>query len=243
MNKNGKNENLLEDDKNKKYKNYPFNLMLNIYRNNRVAYKKINDNQLKGERASYRQEIYEELSTKTGIVVETIKNYSTGKSTPPVNTTFEEYKKFAEIFGCTLSELLPESNEEKEKRLALLEKMGFNEEIYNILRYKKLNVLFGSPIETTYLEILKDIILDGNFLHTYEDEIDTTIPKLLQNKKSSNELKNMTYLQFAEFLREKDIYKLDDMKNHIIRAFEKQLDKFIKNKLDDTSSKKESSNL
>ena len=89
MNKNGKNENLLEDDKNKKYKNYPFNLMLNIYINNRVAYKKINDNQLKGERASYRQEIYEELSTKTGIVVETIKNYSTGKSTPPVNTTFE----------------------------------------------------------------------------------------------------------------------------------------------------------
>ena len=103
--------------------------------------------------------------------------------------------------------------------------------------------MFGSPIETTYLEILKDIILDGNFLHTYEDEIDTTIPKLLQNKKSSNELKNMTYLQFAEFLREKDIYKLDDMKNHIIRAFEKQLDKFIKNKLDDTSSKKESINL
>lgn len=238
MNKNGKNNNFLEDDKNRKYKNYPFNLMLNIYINNKVAYKKINDKPIKGERASYRQEVYEELSDETGILVETIKNYSIGKSTPPVNTTLNEYKKFAKILDCTLSELLPETDEEKEKRLVLLEKMGFNEEIYNILRYKKINALFGAPIETTYLEILKDIILDGNFLYTYEKEIDTTMQELLQDKKSSKELKNMSYFQFVEFLKENNIYKLDDMKNHIIRAFEKQLDKFIKNKFDGNTSSK-----
>ncbi len=238
MNKNGKNDNLLEDDKNRKYKNSPFNLMLNIYINNKVAYKKINDKPIKGERASYRQEVYEELSEKTGIVVETIKNYSIGKSTPPVNTTLNEYKKFAKIFGCTLSELLPETDEDKKKRLVLLEKMGFNEEIYNILRYKKINALFGAPIETTYLKLLKDIILDDNFLYTYEKEIDTTMQELLQAKKSSKELENMSYLQFVEFLKENNIYKLDDMKNHIIRAFEKQLDKFIKNKFDSNTSSK-----
>ena len=238
MNKNGKNNNFLEDDKNRKYKNYPFNLMLNIYINNKVAYKKINDKPIKGERASYRQEVYEELSDETGILVETIKNYSIGKSTPPVNTTLNEYKKFAKILDCTLSELLPETDEEKEKRLVLLEKMGFNEEIYNILRYKKINALFGAPIETTYLEILKDIILDGNFLYTYEKEIDTNMQELLQVKKSSKELENMSYFQFVEFLKENNIYKLDDMKNHIIRAFEKQLDKFIKNKFDGNTSSK-----
>ena len=235
MNKNGKNENLLEDDKNRRYKNYPFNLILNIYINNRVAYKKINDIQVKGERASFKQEIYEELSDETGIVVETIKNYAIGKSTPPVNTTLNEYKKFAKIFGCTLSELLPESKEDKDLRLSLLDKIGFNEDVYNILRYKKLNSLFGAPIDTTYLEILRDIILENKFLLIYEKEIDTTMQEILSDKKSANDLKEMSYLQFEQFLKENDIYKLDDMKNYIVRAFERQLDSFLKNKFDSTS--------
>lgn len=235
MNKNGKNENLLEDDKNRRYKNYPFNQILNIYINNRVSYKKINDIQIKGERASYKQEIYEELSDETGIVVETIKNYAIGKSTPPVNTSLNEYKKFAKIFGCTLSELLPESKEDKDLRLSLLDKIGFNEDVYNILRYKKLNSLFGAPIDTTYLEILRDIILENRFLLTYEKEIDTTMQEILSDKKSANDLKEMSYLQFEQFLKENDIYKLDDMKNHIVRAFERQLDSFLKNKFDSTS--------
>jgi transcriptional regulator with XRE-family HTH domain len=235
MNKNGKNENLLEDDKNRRYKNYPFNQILNIYINNRVSYKKINDIQIKGERASFKQEIYEELSDETGIVVETIKNYAIGKSTPPVNTTLNEYKKFAKIFGCTLSELLPESKEDKDLRLSLLDKIGFNEDVYNILRYKKLNSLFGAPIDTTYLEILRDIILENKFLLIYEKEIDTTMQEILSDKKSANDLKEMSYLQFEQFLKENDIYKLDDMKNHIVRAFERQLDSFLKNKFDSTS--------
>ena len=235
MNKNGKNENLLEDDKNRRYKNYPFNQILNIYINNRVSYKKINDIQIKGERASYKQEIYEELSDETGIVVETIKNYAIGKSTPPVNTSLNEYKKFAKIFGCTLSELLPESKEDKDLRLSLLDKIGFNEDVYNILRYKKLNSLFGAPIDTTYLEILRDIILENKFLLIYEKEIDTTMQEILSDKKSANDLKEMSYLQFEQFLKENDIYKLDDMKNHIVRAFERQLDSFLKNKFDSTS--------
>ena len=235
MNKNGKNENLLEDDKNRRYKNYPFNQILNIYINNRVSYKKINDIQIKGERASYKQEIYEELSDETGIAVETIKNYAIGKSTPPVNTSLNEYKKFAKIFGCTLSELLPESKEDKDLRLSLLDKIGFNEDVYNILRYKKLNSLFGAPIDTTYLEILRDIILENRFLLTYEKEIDTTMQELLSDKKSANGLKEMSYLQFEQFLKENDIYKLDDMKNHIVRAFERQLDSFLKNKFDSAS--------
>ena len=235
MNKNGKNENLLEDDRNRRYKNYPFNQILNIYINNKVSYKKINDIQIKGERASYKQEIYEELSDETGIVVETIKNYAIGKSTPPVNTSLNEYKKFAKIFGCTLSELLPESKEDKDLRLSLLDKIGFNEDVYNILRYKKLNSLFGAPIDTTYLEILRDIILENKFLLIYEKEIDTTMQEILSDKRSANDLKEMSYLQFEQFLKENDIYKLDDMKNHIVRAFERQLDSFLKNKFDSAS--------
>ena len=235
MNKNGKNENLLEDDRNRRYKNYPFNQILNIYINNKVSYKKINDIQIKGERASYKQEIYEELSDETGIVVETIKNYAIGKSTPPVNTSLNEYKKFAKIFGCTLSELLPESKEDKDLRLSLLDKIGFNEDVYNILRYKKLNSLFGAPIDTTYLEILRDIILENKFLIKYEKEIDTTMQEILSDKRSANDLKEMSYLQFEQFLKENDIYKLDDMKNHIVRAFERQLDSFLKNKFDSAS--------
>ena len=237
MNKKSKNDNLLTNDKNKKYSQYPFNQMLNIYINNRINYKKLHNKQIKGERSSYRQEVYEELEDETGVLVDTLKNYSTGKSTPPVNTNFDEYKKFAKILGCNFSELLPESEEEKSKRIALLEKIGFNEEIYKILRDKKLNALFGSPIETTYLEILKDLILDGDFLHSYENEIDTNLSKLLKDKNSSDELKNMSYVQFLQFLKDKNIYTIEDMKNTITRSLEKHFDKYLKNKFDNDASK------
>ena len=229
MNKKGKNCDFSE---NKKYANYPFNMMLNIYINNMVTHKKLNNEPLEGERTAYRQEVYEELSANTGIVVETIKNYSTGKSTPPVNTKLDEYKKFAKIFDCTISEILPETLEDRNNRLALLEKMGFEESSYNILRYKKQTALFGGPILSTYFDILNDIIFENTFLATYEKEIDTNMKKLLKAKNSNEELKSMSYRDFIKFLNEKEIYDLDDMKTKIVRTFEKQLDNFIKSKFD-----------
>lgn len=229
MNKKGKNCDFIE---NKKYTNYPFNMMLNIYINNKVAHKKLNNEPLEGERAAYRQEVYEELSADTGIVVETIKNYSTGKSTPPVNTQLDEYQKFAKIFCCTVSEILPETLEARNNRLALLKKMGFEESSYNILRYKKQTALFGEPVPSTYFDILNDFVLEDTFLTTYENEIDTNMNKLLKDKNSNEELQAMSYRDFIKFLNEKGIYDLDNMKTNIIRAFEKQLDNFIKSKFD-----------
>ena len=229
MNKKGKNSDFKE---NKKYSNYPFNMILNIYINNRVASKKLNSKNLEGERSSYKQETYEDLSDKTDIPIETIKNYASGKSTPPINTKLGEYKKFAEIFGVNVSELLPENTEDKKRRLELLKKMGIEEETYNILKYKKQNALFGGPFQNTYFDILNDIIYENDFLTKYENEIDTTISKLLQDKNSDDTLKNMSYKEFLAFLNDKGVYELDDMKTNIIRAFEKQLDNFIKSKFD-----------
>lgn len=229
MNKKGKNSDFKE---NKRYINYPFNMILNIYINNIVASKKLNSRSIEGERNSYKQEIYEELSDKTDIPTETIKNYATGKSTPPVNTKLDEYKKFAKIFGVNVSELLPENDEDKNRRLSLLLKMGIEEETYNILKYKKQNALFGGPIQNTYFDILNDIIYENDFLTKYENEIDTTMSELLKDKNSSDILKNMSYKEYSDFLKDKSIYKLDDMKTHIIRAFEKQLDSFIKSKFE-----------
>ena len=227
MNKKGKNSDFKE---NKKYINYPFNVILNIYINNIVASKKLNGRNIEGERSSYKQETYEDLSDKTDIPIETIKNYASGKSTPPINTKLGEYKKFAEIFGVNVSELLPENTEDKKRRLELLKKMGIEEETYNILKYKKQNALFGGPIQNTYFDILNDIIYENDFLTKYENEIDTTISKLLQDKNSDDTLKNMSYKEFLAFLNDKGVYELDDMKTNIIRAFEKQLDNFIKSK-------------
>ena len=58
------------------------------------------------------------------------------------------------------------------------------------------------------------------------------IRKLLQDKNSDDTLKNMSYKEFLAFLNDKGVYELDDMKTNIIRAFEKQLDNFIKSKFD-----------
>lgn len=229
MSKKVKNSNFKE---NKKYINYPFNVILNIYINNIVASKKINGSNIEGERNSYKQEAYEDLSDKTDIPIETIKNYTSGKSTPPINTKLNEYKKFAKIFGVNVSELLPENTDDKKRKLELLKKMGIEEKNYNILKYKKQNALFGDPIQNTYFDILNDIINENNFLTKYENEIDTTISKLLQDKNSDTTLKNMSYKEFLTFLNDKGVYELDDMKTNIIRAFEKQLDNFIKSKFD-----------
>ena len=108
--------------------------------------------------------------------------------------------------------------------------MGIEEETYNILKYKKQNALFGGPFQNTYFDILNDIIYENDFLTKYENEIDTTISKLLQDKNSDDTLKNMSYKEFLAFLNDKGVYELDDMKTNIIRAFEKQLDNFIKSK-------------
>lgn len=227
MNKKGKNCNSIKSKEDKIYLNYPFNIMLDIYINNRVAYMKLNNGKIKGERSSYKQEIYEELSATTGTPVETIKNYATGKSTPPVKTKLDEYKKFAKIFGCNVTELLPESKKEKEIRLKILDNIGFTDEMYNILRYKKPLNLFGSSIETTYIKILRDFIINADFLSTYQTEIDETLGSLLHDKNSDNELKNISYDDYIALLHKNKIYKLDDMKNRIIRGFERQLDNFI----------------
>lgn len=236
MNKKGKNCNSVNTNEDKKYLNYPFNIMLNIYINNRVAYIKLNNEKIKGERSSYRQEVYEELYNKTAIPVETIKNYSTGKSTPTKNTKLNEFQKFAEIFGCNVSELLPESKEEKEIRLKILDNIGFTDEMYNTLRHKKPLNLFGSSIETTYIKILEDFILNGNFLSVYESEIDGTLGPLLHDKNSSDELKNISYDDYIKLLHQNKIYTLDNIKNRIIRAFERQLDDFIQEQFDNDIS-------
>lgn len=234
MNKKGKNCNSVKTNEDKKYLNSPFNIMLNIYINNRVAYMKLDNEKVKGERSSYRQEVYEEISDETTIPVETIKNYSTGKSTPTQNTKLNEFQKFAEIIGCNVSELLPESKEEK--RLKILDNIVFTNEMYNVLRHKKPLNLFGASIETTYIKILKDFILNTDFLSTYETEIDRTLCPLLHDKNSSDEFKNIPYDDYITLLHKNKIYTLDDMKSRTIRAFERQLDDFIQEQFDNDIS-------
>ena len=244
MNKNGKKYNSTKNE-NQKYKNYPFNRMLNIYLNNEIAKKQSNTKPKEGERASYKQEVYEKLSAELSeklskklaqeikIPIETLKNYSTGKSTPPVNTKLDEYKLFAKIFGCTLTELLPEPEEEKQKRIKLLHKMGFDEATYDLLTYKSpIKVLFENNDIPTYFKILNSIVLDKNFMNIYENEINSKLRKLISDKNNNDTLKNMSYKNFKLYLEENNIDTIDKIEDTIIRALKSQLDKFIKKEFD-----------
>lgn len=232
MNKKGKKCNSTKNE-NQKYKNYPFNIMLNIYINNEMAKKKLNQKQIEGERASYRLDVYDELSNATSIPIETIKNYSTGKSTPSVNTKLDEYKLFAKIIGCTVTELLPEPEEEKQKRIKLLHKMGFNEATYDLLTYRSpIKVLFDNNNISTYFKILNSIVLDKNFMNIYENEINNKLRNLISDKNNNDTLKNMSYKSFKLYLEENNIDTIDKIEDTIIRALKSQLEKFIKEEFD-----------
>ena len=230
----GKNLNSNQKNKELKYKYYPFNMMFALYINNEMTKRKTSKSKGTVERNSFKQEIYEQLQDKTGIPVETLRSYYSGKSTPPINTKLDEYKMFASIFGCDLIDLLPDTPD----KINLLNKMGFEEKNYNYLIYKGLSCssLFDSSKATSlpYFKVLNYIIFEKKFMTEYE-EFYEKLSKWSIIKKKSDEVKNMSFKDFSDFVNnlsnknfskfftDNNIEPLEKMEDEIYSSFKRHI--------------------